>query len=33
MEGVVLSFVVLIARRHAPVADPHTLTVPGTGES
>jgi hypothetical protein len=33
VEGVVLSFVVLIARRHAPVADPHTPTVPRTGES
>src|SRR5450755_3851352 len=32
VEGVVLSFVVLIARRHAPVADPHA-TVPRTGES
>ena len=32
VEGVVLSFVVLIARRHAAVADPHAPTVPRTGE-
>jgi hypothetical protein len=31
VEGVVLSFGVLIARRHAPAADPHTPTVPRTG--
>jgi hypothetical protein len=29
----VLNFVVLIARRHAPVAAPHAPTVPRTGES
>src|SRR5450755_3823464 len=32
VEGVVLSFVVLIARRHALAADPHTPTVTRTGE-
>ena len=33
LERVGLSFGMLIARRHAPVADPHTRTVPRTGES
>jgi len=32
LERVVLSFGMLIARRHAPIPDPHTRTVPRTGE-
>jgi hypothetical protein len=32
VEGVVLSFGMLIARRHPPVPDPHTRSVPRPGE-